>query len=630
MSRRQKTDFGNYLVEQIKIAGMSQEEFYNAVINECKRIVNQGIDREIMLGVINRGEFENKEKDSGTMPKGLLYAFGIMSAFNYDFPYEDVLEVSQYYKFFKKELDNRYFESLIEKYILNSKHLALVTLIPSATMQEEKEKAMDDKMASLKANMTSDEIEECVKTTKKLIAYQNRIDTEEEVATLPKLQLEDIDIEVKELPTKIMDEDGNTYIYHNFNTNKIGYLRMYFDLTVLDINDLPYLSLLNNLLCKLDTEKYSALEIQNYIRKNLGSVSFTSASTSKGKEDYTLKEIITISALKENISYMSNIINEIINNTIFDEEKVKTIVLQIKNRLKNSIIGNGMAAASTLTRSTLSKEGVINSKMSSVEMYNFICGLLDNFDLDSLKEKLTDILKKVFSRHNFIASLSGDSDVTALLKDEVSNFKLSDIEPVEKLNVLISDNIGDGIVIPSGVSNNVMAINLKDLGEELTGKLYVTQQIINFDYLWPEIRVKGGAYGANFQLSSSLDVLFTSYCDPNVENTYKVYEETANYLESLDASEEEFKSYLIGTMAKFDAPVSNFVKILISDNNIFRENTKERRESIKKQALSTTLDDVKEYSKLFKKIAQLSKVFTVGNEAKIKEYSRMEKIENLR
>ena len=607
-----------------------KEEFYNAVISEFNKIVLNGVDKDTMLGVINRSEFENKEMDSGTMPKGLLFAFSIMNAFNYDFPYEDALEASQYFEFFKKELDNGYFESLIKKYILDSTHLALVTLVPSDTMQAEKEAIMNEKMASLKANMTDSEIDNYVRITEELIAYQNRVDTPEEVSKLPKLMLEDIKTDVYELQTEIKDEDGNTFIYHNFNTNKIGYLRIYFDLNVLDINELPYLSLLNNLFCKLDTEKYSALEIQNYIRKNLGSVSFTSASTSKAKEDYTLKEIVTLSALKENITYMSTIVNEIINHTIFDEEKVKTIILQIKNRLKNSIISNGMAAASTLARSTLSKEGVINSKMSSVEMYNFVCQLLEDFDIKKLEEKFTSIIKRVFSNTNYIASLSGDSDVTSLLKEEITKFELSDIKPISILNVLISDNIGDGIVIPSGVNNNIMAINLKDLGEEIDGKLYVAQQIINFDYLWPEIRVKGGAYGANFQLSSSLDVLFSSYCDPNVSNTYNVYEETANYLESLDVNEDEFNSYLIGTMAKFDAPVSNFVKILIADNNIFRDNTKERRELIKKQALSATLDDIKAYSKLFKKISQLAKLFTVGNETKIKEYSRLEKIENLK
>lgn len=619
-----------FIISLHKSVEDKKDEFYNAVISECEKLVKDGVDKDIMLGVINRAEFENKEMDSGTMPKGLLFAFSIMNSFNYDFPYERSLEVSEYFKYFKEELNNGYFESLLEKFILNSNHLALVTLIPSVTMQEEKEKAMNEKMASLKANMTDEEIDECVRITNELIAYQNRVDTKEEVDTLPKLLLEDIDTSVSELPTEIKEENETTYIYHNFNTNEIGYLRMYFDLNVLSFDELPYLTLLNNLLCKLDTEKYSALEIQNYIRKNLGSLSFTSASTSKGKEDYTLKEIVTVSALKENISCISTIVNEIINNTIFDGEKVKTIITQIKNRLKNSIISNGMAAASTLARSTLSKEGVINSKMSSVEMYNFVCDLLDNFDINLLEEKLRMIALKVFAKTNYIASLSGVSDVTTLLKEEVSKFQLSDAEPSFKLHVLIEDNKGDGIVIPSGVSNNIMAINLKDLGEELDGKLYVAQQIINFDYLWPEIRVKGGAYGANFQLSSSLDVLFTSYCDPNVENTYRVYEETANYLESLNASEEEFNSYLIGTMAKFDAPVSNFVKILIADNNLFRENTKERRELIKKQALSASLEDIKSYSKLFKKISQLAKIYTVGNEVKIKEYSRLEKIENLK
>ena len=626
----ESTILPSYLISLHKTNEDKKDEFYNTIISECKRLVSEGIDKEILLAIINRSEFENKEMDTGTMPKGLLFAFSIMQSFNYDFRYETLLEMSPYFQFYKDELHNGYFEGLLEKYILNTKHCAMVTLIPSKELEEQKEKEMNEKMAQLKANMSEEEIEECIRVTQELIAYQNRKDEIEDVEKLPKLKLEDISTKVIELPTKVETKNDIEFISHNFNTNKIGYLRLYFDLNVVSIDELPYITILNNLLGKLDTKNYSVSKLQTYIKTYLGSLVFSSTATSQNKESYVLKQVVTASALLENISHISTIINEVVNNTILDEEKVRTILLQMKNRFKNGIIENGMGAASTLIRSTLSKEGVISSKMSGLEMYNFLCDLTDNLDFELLKEKLTSLMKKVYSKENIIASVSGDIEVLNALENEVFKLNLSDITPTHNLHVLIENNIGDALVVSSGVSNNVMAINLKDLGEVYSGKLHVLQHILNYDYLWPEVRVKGGAYGANFQINSSEDVVFGSYCDPNVKNTYDVYEGTAFYLENLETDESEFKSYLIGAMAKFDAPVSNFVRILVADGNLFRNNTAERRERIKKEAIETTLEDIKGYSKLFKKIAQLSNVYTIGNETAINQYSRLEKINKLK
>lgn len=604
--------------------------FIDAIFEEFEKITVEGIDEELLLATINRMEFSYKEMDTGTSPKGINFNFSVLQSFLYELPYEAFLEYSESCKFFKENIKTGYFENLIKKYILSSKHYASVVLVPSKELEAKQEKEMHEKMAQIKSNLTNEEIDYLVKKTHELRAYQSKIDDYEDVIKLPNLKLKDISTSCEQLPTELENKNGYQLIKHNFNTNKIGYAIYSFNMNVLSLDEIPYLSILTRLYRKLNTKNYTAVEIQNYINKYLGSLSFSNSVLSIDKDNIFGKTTIVCSALDSNVSYMSHMINELINNTIFDEENVKMVLIQMQSNFKNSISENSVDIAIGALRSTLCKEGVVAAKLRGLDFYEFICDLLNNFDFDALKEKLINISHRLFNRNNMIASISGDEEVLALLEEEIYKLELSDEEVTNNLCIHTKDNIGDALVIASGVSSNAMGINLKDLNIEMNGTMHIILHILNYDYLWPLVRVKGGAYGCYVSVANSGDLTIASYCDPNVSNTYQVYENIANYLENLEATEEEFLTYQIGTMAKFDQPVSNSVKIVKEDNRIFSKITLEDRIKIKKEILNTTLEDVKGYAKVFRQLAQLGKIFTVGNETKIKEYNRLADIKKLK
>ena len=65
--------------------------------------------------------------------------------------------------------------------------------------------------------------------------------------------------------------------------------------------------------------------------------------------------------------------------------------------------------------------------------------------------------------------------------------------------------------------------NLENINESFKGSAVVLTQIVNYDYLWAEIRVKGGAYGCGLSIGRNNNVSLGSYRDPNVKNTYEVF-----------------------------------------------------------------------------------------------------------
>lgn len=605
-----------------KTSADKKDLFYDIVIKQMKKFVSEGIDKELLLATININEFRSKEQDTGRMPKGLAYAFTIMQAYNYGVAYEDLLETGTYYKYMKENIDNNFFENLIEKYILNSNHHVMVVMNPSKELGVKKTQELEEKMRQIKNNMTQEEILNTVKVTKELLDYQNKKDDIEDVKKIPELKLSDISKEIEMLPTLNYKKEGYEILSHNVNTNKIAYMRFYFDLGVLDVSDMPYARILSRLFVKLDTLNYSADKLQSLIKTYLGGVGFSPVVNAINKDECMTKMLLSVSSLEENISYIPKIINEIVNNTIFDEGKIKTILLQMKNAERNAIIENGTSVATTMVRAHISKEGALLSTMSGYNMYQLLCQLTDNFD-SSVIERFKSIIKKVFNKNNAIISLSGDSETLELLNNELVNFNFSSDVVENKLHVTYSNETNDALIIPSKVNCNVMGVNLTDLGYTLNGSLYVLQHILNYDYLWPEVRVKGGAYGCSLSLSISDDVIFGSFSDPNVNNTYNVYDETYKYLEEFEPTEEEFHSYLIGTVAKIDPPASVYSKIVSADKNILCNITKERFERLKEEILNTKVSDIKEYSSLFKKIAQLSLLYSVGNEEKIGECAKI-------
>lgn len=614
-----------YYISVEKADPQDRMRFYEQFMNECQKLITNGINKEDLLAVINNQEFKRKEMDMGRMPKGLFFAFNLMQCFNYYLPYEKYLEYSKYFDFYKRELNNGYFEGLIEKYILNSKHHVLVTLNPNKELGSQKEAQMKEKMQELFNNMSDDEKSFFVKQTADLFIYQSRKDSKEELDTLPKLKLSDISTAVNTLETKY-EKKNFEILKHEFNTNGIAYLNMYFDLSCLKMEELLYAKLLALVLLQLDTKNYDANRLQSHIKTYLGDFSFGILTAGRSKDEYVIRFNVGLSSLDENIDKMM-IFDEVINSTIFDGEKIRIILQQIKNRCRTGIIQNGMDVVIETARKSQSALGAIQAKLGVYDSYLELNNILENYNEDKVIESLRNVSKKIFNINNLCASVSGNRETLEKLVDLVSSFNLGD----EKLPKALEPQLkgeGQAIIIPSGVNYNGRASNISSLGVEKNGSLNVCAHIINFDYLWPEVRVKGGAYGCSMMVADNGDIAFGSYRDPNVENTFKAYDGVKEYLDNFNPDEDEFMGYLVGAIGAFDKPASNSRRIASADVNFFKGVKDEDRIAFKKQMLETKILDVKAYAEMFEKMKN-SDNYTIGNETKIKEFNGFKNIKNL-
>ena len=598
-----------------------KEEFRNLFESEVEKLVQNGIDKELLLATINHIEFVEKEMDTGRMPKGLILAMAMMCSFNYNTDLKEHLEFSKHFAKFKQELNNGYFENILRKYILESKHNVQVVVNPSKTLASKKKQAMDEAMENLKNTMSSEEKKTLVKQTQELLAYQNKVDTLEELETFPKLQIKDIPSTINYLETKKSKVNGLKVISHEVSTNAIAYLRMYFDINTIPFEDLPYVCLLKNLLVNVSTKNYEVTKLNNLVKTYLGELSFSILTTSKSSKEFMPFFKVSASALNENVSYIPTLINEVLLNSKFAKKEVKQVVVQLTNNLKQHIIGNGMQIAMRLSASCYDSEAAFVTNCSiGPKVYDFFNNLSKNYNHNEVSKKLKEVASKLFSKYNVTVSISGDETSLKLLKEAVKEIKLPRKSYEKVLQVKLSEDNKNALVIPSGVSYNSLSSNLENIDASFNGSAVVLTQIVNYDYLWAEIRVKGGAYGCGLSISKNNNVSFGSYRDPNVKNSYDVFKNIVSYLQTFKPTKKEFESYVIGSMGNFDAPLSTPSLIDSWDVNYLANVTKKDKLALKKQVLKTKLSDVKAYASVFEKLIENSSEYTIGNVDKIKEY----------
>jgi len=606
-----------------------KNDIYDLFINSCKKIVKEGIDKGLLTSIINNAEFRNKEMDMGRMPKGLFFLFNILQCFNYHIPYETYLEYSNYFDYFRKELNNGYFEGLIEKYILNSDHNVLVAMNPSKTLAKELEDAMNKKMADLKMAMTDDDINEVIKQNEMLRAYQSHQDTKEELDMLPKIRISDVDSSINTIDSNEVVGNNIKYFEHNVNTNKIGYLKMYFDCRSLNIEDVQYAKLLSSFLGNFDTNEFNDFSLRNYIKTYLGE--FTTGFAFINNKDIKPVPVFSVktSALDLNINYMTKAINEILFHTKFDDEKVKTMLLQQKNGLRSEIIESGNSVAMDEAASVTSESGYCFSLIHGIKLYRFVSNLIDNFDGEKLYAKFNEIINKVFNKGNVLVSVSGDSETITKLKSVINETELKENKFDNVFKVTKAQNIDKALVIPSQVNYDAMSAKVIDNAKEISGIIKVAEHIISTDFLWNEVRVKGGAYGVRMSSTRNGEIITTSYRDPNVENTYNVYDRIHSYLENLDMDEEAFESYVIGALGSFDQPASINSMVNDADIKYMAGITDNDRRSTKEQMINCKLNDVKSLAKVYERFAKEGTKFAVGNETKINEFNKFNEVNKL-
>ena len=608
-------------------------EFIALVEKVLSDIAENGIDQKALEAGLNYHEFRYREADFGNYPKGLMYGLQMMDSWLYDeekpFIHVEALET---FEFLKKQVGTGYFEGLIRKYLLDNTHGAVVIVKPEKGRTARMDALLDAKLQEYKASLTADEVEELVRKTAGLEEYQSEPEKEEDLERIPVLRREDISREIEPIVNEEMTLAGVPVVFHEIETNGIGYVDVLFDISGVREELLPYVGILQSVLGIIDTENYGYGELFNEINMHTGGIGtslelYTDVTNIREKAFKATFEIKG-KALYGKLAVVFAMMSEILTaSKLSDTKRLREILAMVKSRLLMRFQSSGHTTAALRAMSYASPSAKLKDMTNGIEFYQTVARIEEHFDEEKghLTEALESLAKQLFRPDNmmisYTASREGLEGMEAYIKEMKK--KLYQGAPEETPCVIHCEKKNEGFKTASKVQYVARTGNFIDHGASYTGALQILKVILSYDYLWQNIRVKGGAYGCMSSFNRIGEGYFVSYRDPNLSRTVEVYEGVVDYLKNFTVSERDMTKYIIGTMSNIDQPMTPMIKGERSMNLYMNKVSADMIREERNQILDAGQEDIRALSRVAEAVLKADQFCVIGSEEKIEENKEM-------
>ncbi len=607
--------------------GEQQEEFLVTIEDVLSGLVRDGIDEKALLAGLNYYEFKYREADFGSYPKGLMYGLQMLDSWLYDDTKPFIhIEANETFAKLKNKISEGYFENLIKTWMLENVHRTLVRLEPVKGLTAKRDNELAERLAELKGKMSVEELQAIIEQTKKLHAWQEEENSPEDLEKIPVLTREDIGKEANKFCNDLREHEGTKILFHPLFTNGIAYVRLVFDLKGISEEDFAYVGLFKGVLGLLNTGNYSYGDLYNEIHIKTGGMSAVNNVYTRVEDINKFKVTLElkVKVLYDNIGEAFRLFEEMMLFSDFsDKKRLREIIAEAKSRMQAQMMSAGHSVAANRALSYFSPAAVLNEKLSGVDFYKQIEKWEADFEAcaDVLCEKLASLAKQIFRPENLMVDLVSEEKAYSLLLPYVSSVKerLYTGEVVKSGYAPEFTKENEGLKSASQVQYVACAGNFRNHGLEYTGVLKVLKVMMGYEYLWNQIRVKGGAYGCMCNFGKSGDCYFVSYRDPNLKNTYEVYKNAADYIENYDADERTMTQYVIGTISDLDTPMNPATKGLFSLSGYMTGVTDEMLQKERDEIINADEASLRGCAKLVRAFMEDDCICVVGNAEKIEK-----------
>lgn len=622
-----------------KNTDISKKQEFLAIIHKVlKEQVKNGINKKSLLAGINSSEFRFREADFGHFPKGLLYGIQCLDSWLFDDmqPFMH-LEAIETYQFLKEQVETDYFERLIEEYLLDNPHASVVIIEPEKGLNAKKDAELERRLAEYKAGLSEAEIEKLIADTRHLKEYQEEASSREALAKIPMLTRQDMRKKAAPLFNKIIKKEDITFVHHEMFSGGIDYLTLLFDIKDVALEELPYLGILKAVLGYVNTESYSYAELANEINMHTGGIgSSVGIYPTVHPEDANVDEMkvmyeVRTKVLTDKLSDAIHLIREILlTSEISDEKRLYEIIAQLKSRLQTALSSAGHSAASTRAMSYFSRAARYQDAIGGIGCFAVIEDYEANFaeKKEELIAKLNGLVKRIFTADRMMVSITCETkDYPAVEKEILALKELLYISQEPKserrLPALGFAKKNEGFLDASQVQYVARAGNFVSHGFSYHGALKILKVILGYDYLWMNIRVKGGAYGCMNGYMRNGDAYFVSYRDPNLSSTNQIYDGIPAYLEQFTADEYEMTKYIIGTISDMDTPLNPSAKGARSMTAYLQGISFEDIQNERDDILSATQEDIRGLKDLVASVLSDEDICVIGNEDALRAEQEM-------
>ena len=577
-------------------------------------IIDNGIDKEIMLSQISATSFRMKELRNSVKGLCINDFINIVNNVFYNLPLNAYFEIDETFEKFERELDNGYFENLLREIFFDNDITAISVLVP---VKRESSAAHLATVEHYTANLSEEEKDAAFKRfvdgTKEAMAR----DTAETIAKMPTLSLDKL---TKELPQKEFNIDG-TFLHTPADTNGIAYYRFYFSLKGLSADEIMTTELLTRSLADFATTDHTPNELSNLLNRFAGKWSFNVTTLSPSMKQADPYLVVSVACLEKNAEKALETISEILTNTVYDEETAKTVLARELNNTRMQFMGNGVGLALNTSESLISANGYYNVLTGGYPIFGKIQAYAT--DPKSFCDDAKSLLTRVFNRGNLCyVGLTGNKELLA------NTLCLPEGEKLEGATLNNPDTKQVAFAIPAGISFNVRSLDISDI-LPFSGKHIALSNLLSLGYLWHNIREVGGAYGTGLRFARRGAMNVYSYRDPKVKETYELYDGIAEYLSTNEFTDGEILGCIISTLADFVNPKSVEQEGTENEVGYLANYTYEEKSRHMAEVLSFSREDIKSFIPVFEAFKTNAVECSVGNGNNQKEYGKFDEIINL-
>ena len=613
-----------------------KEEFLKICHNILQEQVSHGINKKALLAALNHFEFKYREADFGSYPKGLMYGLQMLDSWLYDENKPFIhLEAAEAFAVLRNKAEEGYFEKLIETELLNNSFGSIVILIPEKGLAAKREKELADKLQQYKKELSDTEVKQIVTETKQLKEYQETPDTPEALASIPHLTREDLKKEAF-LPINDLRYAAKTEVlFHEIVTNGIGYLRLMFDCTHVPEDLFPYIGLMKNMIGLMNTEHYTYADLFNEINLKTGGMTSTISSFTdiRTPDKYRITFDLKTKILYHQLPDAFELMQEMILGTKWnDPKRLRELMEESRSRAQSEMLSAGHVIAVQRAFSHLSESAAAGEILNGITQFRLIEDITDHFEeqKETLANKMEQLIRLIFRPENLMIDYTAEKEGYQKLP-ELTQALCQTLEVNSQNN--LSDKFhpcvikkNEGFTSASQVQYVARVGNFRKKGLPFHGALRVLKMMLGYDYLWNNVRVKGGAYGCMCGFSRTGDSYLASYRDPHIGRTLDVYEKTAAYIRDFKdgaENEEKLTQYIIGAIGEADTPKTPQGKGNFSLDCFLSEISPDILQKEREEILYVTPQVIRSLSNYLDAVLQDQCFCALGGEEKVKEHAEL-------
>ncbi len=596
------------------------------IFNTLTSLTKEGIDPLTVEAALNTIEFRLRENNSRNYPQGLLFMLRALTTWLYDADPLALLAFEAPLSKIKSQLDanSSFFESMIDQFLLNNQHWTTLILQPDITLAEREETKEKERLVAARNAMSAKELQNVIDQTRDLKRIQETPDTPEALAVIPTLDLVDLDKKNKTIPLKVTQEREPQVLFHNLATGGIVYLDVGLNLYSMPQKYLPYVPLFGRALPELGTEKEDSVTLTQRINRKTGGIypqSFSSAVS--GQESCAAWLFLRGKAMHPQSQELMKILRDVLLQARLDnQERFRQMVMEEKSRQEQRLVPDGHQVVNLRLRAHFNEADWAAEQMKGVSYLSFLRKLAKRVDEDwpAVLANLEKMRQMLVNGQNMLINVTCDEAGWSNLDPHLNDF-LEELPSalVQRYEWSPQESAGfEGMTIPAQVNYVGKGANLYQLGYRPHGSVHVITRFLRTAWLWERVRVQGGAYGA-FCLFNHLSgtLTFVSYRDPNIMKTLEIFDQTVEFLRTVDLGEDELRKSIIGTIGDIDRHLLPDAKGYTSMIRHLTDDTEEKRQQVREEVLRTSATDFRAFADFLEGVKENGLVKVIGSSSAI-------------